>query len=71
MKKGLKQKSVAKPVAKVATIWDTMPKNEVERLELMIRMTEKHVVPGRKDDMMAAQAVRLRAQLEELKKSSS
>lgn len=70
MKKGLKKKLVDKPAAKVPTIWDTMPKNEVERLELMIRMTEKYVVPGRKDDTMTNQAIRLRAQLEELKKIS-
>lgn len=71
MKKAVKKTKVAKATPKVLTMLDRLPKNDIERLELMIRMTEKHIVPGRADDTMANQAVRLRAQLEELKKSST
>jgi hypothetical protein len=55
---------------KKPTMLDRLPKNEIERLELMIRMTEKHINPNGSDKTMANQAERLRAQLEELKKNS-
>lgn len=63
-----KKKSTNKTEPKKPTLWDRLPKNEVERLELMIRMTEKHINPNSKNCTMANQAVRLRAELEILKK---
>lgn len=71
MKKGLKQKFTAKTATKRGTLWDSLPKNNIERLELMIQITEKYIVPGQKDDSMAAQAIRLKARLKELKKTKS
>ncbi len=64
------RKSKAPKAPKVLTLWDRLPKNEGERLELLISMTEKNIRPGSKDTTMADQAVRLRAKLEEWKKNN-
>ena len=69
-KSARKKKSTPKGAPKKATLMDRLPKNEIERLELMIRMTEKHISPNSADTTMANQAKRLRVQLEELKKKS-
>lgn len=67
MKKTVRKKKVAKKAEpKKPTLMDRLPKNDGERLELMIRMTERHTDKG-----MVEQAARLRAQLEEWKKQNS
>lgn len=79
MKKAVKKSSKAKKSVKKAakkepkklTLLDRLPKNEIERMELMIRMTEKHINPNSANCTMAAQAVRLKAELEEMKKAST
>lgn len=71
MKKTVRRKKKVKKAApKGPTLMDRLPKNEIERLELMIRMTEKHIDPRGVDTTMANQADRLRKQLEELKSKS-
>lgn len=64
-----KKKAIQKP--KVLTLMDRIPKNEGERLELMIHMTEKRINPEYPDKTMVNQAERLRAKLEEWKKQQS
>ncbi|NJO48218.1 MAG: hypothetical protein HC840_00720 [Leptolyngbyaceae cyanobacterium RM2_2_4] len=59
-------KKRVKSEPKKTTLMDRLPKNDGERLELMIRMTERHA-----DQTMVAQAARLRLQLEEWKKANS
>lgn len=59
----MQKKLSSKKTPKKLTMLDLLPKNDGERLELMIRMTEKRIVPGAKDTTMADQAVRLKAQL--------
>ena len=61
-KPALKQK-VAKSPTKVLTFMDRLPKDQGERLELMIRMTAKHANPSSKDDFMGRQQVRFEAEL--------
>lgn len=63
-------KKDAAPVPKKLTLMDRLPKNEIERMELMIRMTEKHINPHSVNCAMKAQAERLKLQLEEMKKNS-
>lgn len=71
MKKALKKKkSSTKSAPKKSTFLDRLPKNKIERLELMIRMTEKHIDPRGFDTTMSNQAARLRAELEDLKKEN-
>lgn len=65
-KKKATPKKRVKAEPKKLTMLDRLPKNQGERLELMIRMTEKH---DSKD--MIAQAARLRLELEEWKKANS
>lgn len=55
---------------KKTTLLDKLPKNRGERLELMIRMTEKHVIPNSWDKTMANQAKRLREELAKWKKAN-
>lgn len=69
MKKGFKKRTLTKTAPKMLTMIDKLPKNEIERLELIIRMTENCIVPGRKNETMTDQAIRLRAKLEEMKKN--
>lgn len=74
MKKTARKNRTAPKKAKVepkkTTMIDRLPKNEIERLELMIRMTEKHINQNGSDKTMANQSDRLRAQLEEMNKKS-
>lgn len=51
------------------TFMDKLPRNRVEYLELLIRMTERRIVPGEVGEVMKAQAIRLKAELEALKAS--
>lgn len=51
--------------ARKATFWDRLPNNREEFLKLMIFLTEKRIVPGKKDDMMVNQAERLKKELSE------
>ncbi len=62
MKKAVKK---VKAAPKKLTMLDRLPKNDGERLELMIKMTEKHT-----SQLMIDQAARLRLQLKEWKKAN-
>lgn len=64
-----KRKATTKKVKN--TLLDRLPKNEIEYLELLIRMTEKHISPHGTDldAFFVGQAARLKRQLEELKKN--
>lgn len=65
-----KQKKAVKPTRKKLTLLDRLPKDDGERLELMIRMTEKHIDPRGVDKTMENQAARLRAELAEWRKAN-
>lgn len=65
-KKPVKKKVAKRNEPKKLTMLDRLPKDQGERLELMIRMTERHTDKG-----MVDQAIRLRAQLEEWKKENN
>lgn len=66
------KKKAKKPVKKFKgpTMLDKLPKNEGERLELMIRMTEKHTNDSTSHQFMRDQAARLRAELAAWKKAN-
>lgn len=56
-----------------STLLDRLPKNDIEYLELLIRMTEKHISPygTSLDDFFIGQAARLKKKLKELKNEVS
>lgn len=62
MKKQTKSKFTAKK-----SIINSLPKNRVEYLELLIRMTEKRIDSNSFDMTMENQANRLKAELSKLK----
>lgn len=61
MKKSARKK---KSIPKKQTILDRLPKDQGEFLELILRMTEKHINPKETDQFMAKQADRIRTELE-------
>jgi hypothetical protein len=64
-------KTKTKKVApKAPTIMDRLPKNRGEWLELVIKMTEKHIIDGR-PDYLVSQAERLKAELKVWKEENS
>lgn len=65
-----KAKKVVKKKFNGQTMLDKLPKNEGERLELMIRMTEKHTTDSPSHQFLRDQATRLRAELAAWKKAN-
>lgn len=69
MKKRAKKKPVVKKF-KGPTLLDRLPKNQGERLELMIAITVKHTSVRESDQFLRDQADRLRQELSEWKKAN-
>ena len=66
-----KKKTVKKAKVKTSTLMDRLPKNQGERLELMIKFTERAINPAHPDKGMVAQKERLQAELKAWKASNS
>lgn len=56
-------------VKRKPTFWDTAPKNEIERQEFILKLTQRVIDQNPRDIGMKGQADRIRAYIEELKKS--
>ena len=67
----MKKKSVRKePKYKGPTLIDRLPKNKVEHMELMIRLTEKAIGNSTSDNGLNAQLERMKMELSELRKNN-
>lgn len=66
----MKKKAKSKPKeASKPTLLDRLPKNQGERLELMIRLTKRAITNPEYDKAMVAQAKRLEEELAQWKKA--
>ena len=65
-----KKKQVAKKQPKKLTLMDRIPKDDGERLELILKMTEKRIDLDSFDMTMENQANRIRKELAEWRKNN-
>lgn len=67
MKKAVRKK---KSIPKKLTLFDRLPKNHGERLELIIKYTERAITNPEYQSDLINQVIRLKAELEEWRKSN-